>query len=111
MTENQIKPEKFKPNKVVLFYNNNNNNILYQLESNRNKTNQYDQAAEVHQPNQLVGPKLDPSYLGHEAESPHCKHTIVNMHRSHTPTCTATQNWNSVVPQDAILCLLIFRSK
>lgn len=53
IAEDQIKPEElFKPNKVVLF-NDNNNNILYQLEKDRNKINQCDQAAEVHHPNQV----------------------------------------------------------
>lgn len=50
IADDQIKPEQFRSNKVVLF---NNNNILYQLESPRNKTNQCDQAAEVHRPNQV----------------------------------------------------------
>lgn len=45
-----MKPEQFKPNKVVLL---NNNNILYWLEPHRNKTNQCDQAAEVHRSNQV----------------------------------------------------------
>lgn len=46
ITVGRIKAKQFKANRVALL---NDNNIL--LESDRNKTNQCDQAAEVHQPN------------------------------------------------------------
>lgn len=63
-------------NKVVLL--NNNNHIL--LESDRNKTNRCDRAAEVHHPNRFPDcrTELDPSYVGPEAESPRCKHNYTH---------------------------------